>query len=129
MAVTQYEVYKRQEILSATRGELLLMLYDGCIKQLKIARMQIEEKAPENAHQALIKAQAILQKLMDDLDMSYDVSAQLMELYVFFVQEIVEANMKKDAGRIEPVLEMLTDLRNTWQTAILAQKSNIAIGK
>ena len=123
MAVNPYETYKQQEILSASRGELLLMLYDGCIKQLKLARIFIEERSVENAHISLVKAQAIIDKLTADLDHSYEVADQLMELYQFFSQELVAANVKKDAARITPVLEMMIDLRNTWQAAIQAQKT------
>lgn len=125
MAANPYETYKQQEILSANRGELLLMLYDGCIKQLKLARIHIEEKSMESAHNALIKAQAILDKLMNDLDMSYEIAVPLMELYRFFCQELTEANMRKDSDKITPVLEMLIDLRNTWQMAIQAQKAGM----
>ncbi len=125
MAANPYETYKQQEVLSANRGELLLMLFDGCIKQLKLARIFIEEKSVEGAHNALVKAQAILSKLMDDLDMSYEISASLMDLYRFFHQELTEANIKKDSARIVPVLEMMIDLRNTWQMAIQAQRAQM----
>lgn len=123
MAVNPYETYKQQEVLSANRGELLLMLYDGCIKQMKLARIHIEEKSVEGAHIALVKAQAIIGKLMDDLDMSYDIASSLMELYRFFHEELAMANINKDADRIAPVLEMMIDLRSTWQMAIQAQKA------
>lgn len=123
MSANPYETYKQQEVLSANRGELLLMLYDGCIKQMKLARIRIGEKSVEGAHVALVKAQAILDKLMADLDMSYEISATLMELYAFFSHELAEANVKKDSARIAPVLEMIVDLRNTWQAAIQAQKA------
>jgi flagellar secretion chaperone FliS len=129
MAVNPYETYKQQEILSANRGELLLMLYDGCIKQLKLACIFLEETSIEETHNALMKAQAILSKLMSDLDMDYEISGTLMDLYEFFYQELTEANMKKDAARITPVLDMLIDLRNTWQMAITAQKASLAAGK
>jgi flagellar protein FliS len=127
MALNPYETYKQQEVLSATRGELLLMLYDGCIKQLKLAQIHMGEMAVEESHKSLMKAQAILSKLMSDLDMNFDISQQLMELYQFFFQEIAEANIHKDAGRIAPVLEMLIDLRNTWQIAIRSQKTGLTV--
>jgi flagellar protein FliS len=122
MAANPYDIYKRQEILSAGRCDLLLMLYDGCIKQLKLATIAIEEKSVEGANNALIKAQAIINKLVSDLDMSFEVSRPLAELYDFFNRELAEANMHKDPEKIKPVLDMLADLRNTWQVAILAQK-------
>jgi len=76
-----------------------------------------------------MKSQAILCRLMDDLDMSYDISTQLLELYKFFNQEIVEANIKRDAARLKPIIDMLVDLRNTWQMAILSQKTTMAACK
>lgn len=123
MALNPYETYRQQEVLLAGRSELLLMLYDGCIKQLKLAGIAIDEKDVQGAHTALMKAQAILSKLMGDLDMSFEVSAPLMELYRFFQQQIMEANVKKDTALIKPVLDMLADLRNTWQMAVIAQRA------
>lgn len=122
MAANPYDIYKKQEILSAGRCDLLLMLYDGCIKQLKLSMIAIEEKSMEGANNALLKAQAIISKLMADLDMSYEVSQPLAELYDFFGRELAEANIHKDTEKIQPVLDMMADLRNTWQVAILSQK-------
>ena len=126
MAVNPYELYRQQEVLSANKGDLLLMLYDGCIKQLKLSRIFIEEKSIQEANNSLLKAQNIIAELMNGLDMQYDIAYQLMELYLFFQQELVEANMKKDIKKVEPVLELMVDLRNTWQQAIQIQKAGSA---
>jgi flagellar protein FliS len=123
MAVNPYEVYRQQEVFSANRGDLLLMLYDGCIKQLKLARLFIEEKGIEDANNALIKAQNIISELMNGLDMQYEISGQLLELYSFFRLQLIQANIRKDASLVEPILEMMTDLRETWRQAIQLQKA------
>jgi flagellar protein FliS len=129
MAANPYETYKQQDILSSGRSDLLLLLYDGCIKQLKLARIRLGEKNMEGAHNALIKAQAILSRLMTDLDMSYELAGPLMELYQFFHRELTDANIHKDEGRIAPVLDMLIDLRNTWQMAARLQKAVMVAGR
>lgn len=129
MVANPYETYKRQEILSSSRGDLLLMLYDGCIKQLRLARIALAEKNVEGTHNCLMKAQSIISMLMTDLDMSYELSEPLMDLYLFFNQELTEANIRKDDAKIAPVLDMLIDLRNTWQTAISSQKTGILEGR
>lgn len=123
MAVNPYEVYRQQEVLSANRGDLLLLLYDGCIKQLKLARIFIDEEAVEDANNALIKAQSIISELMNGLDMQFEVAAQLMELYSFFHSQLIRANIHKDATLVEPILEMMVELRDTWQQAIQMQKA------
>jgi flagellar secretion chaperone FliS len=129
MALNPYETYRQQEVLLAGRSELLLMLYDGCIKQLKLACIHIEDKNVEGAHTSLMKAQAILSKLAGDLDMSYEISMPLMELYRFFQHELAEANARKDTAPIRPVLDMLADLRNTWQMAVMAQRAGAAAAR
>lgn len=129
MAANPYETYKQQEILLSGRGDLLLMLYDGCIKQLKLARMRLSEKDIEGTHHALIRAQEILSRLMGDLDMRYELSGPLMDLYRFFQQQLTEANVNKDGEKIVPVLNMLTDLRNTWQLAVRSQRAGFSAGR
>lgn len=126
MAVNPHEVYRQQEVLSANRGDLLLLLYDGCIKQLKLARLFMQEKAMEDTGNALIKAQNIITELMNGLDMQYEIAGQLMELYVFFNGQLVQANIRKDVALVDPILEMMVDLRNTWQQAIHLQKAAAA---
>jgi flagellar protein FliS len=37
-----YEKYKTQEVTTASPVGLIVMLYNGCIKRLKLARMAIE---------------------------------------------------------------------------------------
>ena len=129
MAVNPIETYRQQEVLSANRGELLLMLYDGCIKQIKLARLFIAENSMEGAHAALIKAQEIINALSADLDMNYEISESLYDLYQFFNQELMEANISKDSTRLEPVLEMLADLRGTWANAVQIVKDSVAAAR
>ncbi len=109
-----YEKYKVQEITTADPMALIVMLYSGCIKQLKLARMAIAEKKYEDANTSLKKAQDIIAELMISLDFKYDVSKELMEIYTFIHSEIISINVAKDADRIEPVIKLLSGLREAW---------------
>ena len=117
MAVNPYELYKQQEVLSANRGELLLMLYNNCIKQMKLARLHLADRNLQGAHQSLVKAQDVITELCTDLDMQYEISGKLLQLYRYFHGQLVQANIKKDAAAIEPVLAMMSELRDVWQQA------------
>lgn len=44
---TAYNAYKQNSINTASPGELTLMLYNGCIKFLNVAKKAIEEKHME----------------------------------------------------------------------------------
>ena len=48
------------------------------------------------------------------LDFKYDISNNLSSLYDYFNYRIVEANMHKDNAPIDEVLQMVTDLRDTF---------------
>ncbi|MDR0310680.1 MAG: flagellar export chaperone FliS [Acidobacteriota bacterium] len=117
-AGTQYNQYRQQSAMTAAPGELTLMLYDGCIKDLKLARMYIEEKDLHLANENSKKAQAILDELMRTLDMQYPIAAQMMNLYEFIFGLVVQSNVKKDVGMIDTALELIIELRDAWQQAI-----------
>lgn len=109
--------YKREAVYTSSPGDLVVMLYDGCLKQLKMGCMYIEDKNIEGAHKCLCKAQEFIGELVKSLDLSYDISENLLMLYEFMMSEIRDANLEKSVERVNPVIEMLTELRGAWDTA------------
>ncbi|MDR0294056.1 MAG: flagellar export chaperone FliS [Oscillospiraceae bacterium] len=110
--------YRQQSAMTASPGELTLMLYDGCIKNLKLAKIHIDAKDYAKANDVLQKAQGILAELIRSLDMHYDLSKQLVGLYNYIIDAVVWANVKKDAAKADEALGFITELRDTWQEAV-----------
>ena len=108
------EAYQRQGVLTASPAELIVMLYGGCIRQLKLGILAIEKKEYERANNAMQKAERIIGELASSLDMRFEMSENLMKLYEYMVEEIVSANREKDAARIEPVVSLLLELKDAW---------------
>lgn len=119
-----YEQYRQQTVMTASPGELVLMLYDGCIKNVKLARLFMEEKNLQESNEAFKKAQAILSELMKGLDFKYEISEQLYKLYEFLNWELINANIHKDIDKVNSSLEILTEMRDTWDQAIKIYRSN-----
>jgi flagellar protein FliS len=94
-----FRTYKQQGVLTANPLELVVMLYDGGIKQLKIASIAIEEKEYEQANNAMQKAQRIIMELMNSLDLRFPIAKELMMLYEFMMREISSANAAKETER------------------------------
>ncbi|GHU93947.1 flagellar protein FliS [Clostridia bacterium] len=113
-----YNRYQQQSAMTASPGELTLMLYDGCIKFLKQSKLFMEEKDPVKASNASIRAQNIISELMATLDMKYDVSKGLYSLYDFILRGIIQSNVHKDPALLELPISMVTELRDTWQQAV-----------
>ncbi len=122
---TKTNVYREQNAMTASPGELTLMLYDGCIKDVKLMRMYISQGHVEKTNEYALKAQAILSELMRTLDMQYEVSKSLYPLYEFMLNELVTANIQKKAQKTDAVLELLTDLRDTWQQAVRMNRQQV----
>jgi flagellar protein FliS len=126
MAITNpYQQYRQQSVMTASPGELTLMMYNGCIRFIKQAIQHIKDKDVEGAHNAIIRVQDIVSELMLSLNMDYQVSDNLMSLYDYIFRRLVEANTKKDTEILEEVLGLITELRDTWAEAVKITRKQI----
>lgn len=123
MPSNPHDAYKSTQVETASREQILLMLYDGCIKYMEQARDTMAEEQFERSHQKLIKAQDIVTELMASLEM--DVGGQIAEdlynLYDYVLHNLVQANVEKNVNRIESVLPVMRDLFDTW-TEVIEEK-------
>ena len=111
------KTYQETAITSQTRGKLIVMLYDGAIKFLKMAIKEIEANNPEAKGKYISKAIDIVFELNTVLDMDAggEVATNLRKLYLFMGRHLTEANAKQDIGKIEEVIKMLEDLNQSWK--------------
>lgn len=117
MTTNPYNQYKQQSVMTASPGDLTLMLYDGCIKQMKLAKIYITDKKIWEKNNCLQKAQDIISELMKTLDFTYEISGQLFNLYEFILRQLVNANIKNDIDLIDEAIAMVTDIRDAWAEA------------
>jgi len=122
--VNAYQQYQYNSIMSASPERLVLMLFEGAIKLVKLARKAILEKDMEGANNNLTRAQDIIAELDRSLDMSYDISQSLAGIYDFLYRQLVDANIKKDAELLDVVESMLKELKDTWEQAYVNSKKN-----
>ncbi len=119
-----YEQYRYNSIMSASPERLMIMLFEGAVKFVKLARKNIAEDDIASANYNISRAQDIIAELECSLDMSYDVSENLMEIYGFLYGQLVDANIKKDVDTLDIVESMLSELKETWGEAYLKLKKN-----
>ena len=114
MATNPYAQYQNSKILTASPAELTLMLYDGAIKFGNIAILAMHEKDVPKAHANIIKAQRIITEFRSSLDRSYPVAQDFDNIYVYLLQRLLQANVKKDPEIMEEIIGHLRTLRETW---------------
>ena len=117
MAVMQnaYTQYNNSKIMTASPAELTLMLYDGAIKFSNIAIAAIEANDANKAHMNIVKVQRIIDNFRNTLDKKYPVWEDFDRIYVYLLQRLFEANIKKDKEIMEEVLTHLRTMRDTWK--------------
>lgn len=117
-----YAQYNNSKILTASPAELTLMLYEGAIKFCNIAIMGIEQNDIEKAHNNILKVQRIIDEFRSTLDSKYPVAEDFDRVYVYILQRLFEANIKKDKEILEEVLTHLRSMRDTWKEVMKANR-------
>lgn len=118
--------YKMLEdkVMTATREELTLMLYEGGIKFLNRAIMAVEKKDMTEAHAMILKSQDVVREFQLTLDHKYPISQELDTLYDYMHRRLVDANIRKDLEILNEVLGMFREFRDTWKEAMKLAKVN-----
>jgi flagellar secretion chaperone FliS len=118
--------YRETRIRTASPGQLILMLYAEAVRQCDIASELIgagvkdDPSLIERINAAVGRTQDIITELMASLDFDAggEIAKNLFSLYVYFNRELMEANIGKDAKRVQSVRSMLEELRTAWVEAV-----------
>lgn len=109
--------YKQQSINTMSSGELVVTLFEEVYKDLLRTSMLMKEEKFEEARAFSEKAKKIFSHLITALDFKIEISQNLYQLYNFFNQEIIAAEIRRSATPIDEILPLISDLKNTWSEA------------
>ena len=118
-----YAAYQKTNVNTASQGRLVVLLYEGAVKHLKAALnlFDMNDKLkPGDIEQFgvhLQKTQAIITELQVSLDMEKggDIARNLMSLYVFFNEELMDATISHNKAKIEFVETKMDELAESWR--------------
>ncbi len=111
-------IYKQQSVMTATPGELTLILYNECIKDINIAVECIKKKNMEKAHNYIKNSQDIVRELNSTLDMRQPIAADMRQLYEFIQYKLLQGNIKKDIEQLNEAKELVEEFRTAWYQVI-----------
>lgn len=122
--------YRANSVLTASPGQLVLMLYDGALRSLALAREALSRppedvRRIEEINRNLLKAQSIIAELQGTLNFEAggDFAHNMHRIYDYYNRRLFEANMRK---QVEPVIEverLLREVRDTWAEMLCKQSS------
>jgi flagellar protein FliS len=113
-----YAKMQDDAVMTASKEELTLMLYEGGIKFCNQALVAIEKKDIGKANELILRVQDIVREFQITLDHKYPISQQFNSLYDYMFRRLVEANFKKDTVILNEVLSMFRFFRDTWKEAM-----------
>lgn len=127
-----YSAYQKSNVGTASQGRLVVLLYEGAIKQLNGAislfgsdnKIKVNDLEQYGIH--LQKSQAIITELECSLDMEKggEIAKNLMALYLFFNEELSAAVVSHDKTKIQFVLKMMNELVVSWRVVANSTAKN-----
>ena len=115
--------YSQVQIQTANRGKLIILLYQGAIRNMKKALMLMEKGDMEGKGNALIRAQDIILELLYALDQQMldsgnELALNLQRLYLYAYRRLVVANVQMERGVVEEIIELMSGLLEAWETVV-----------
>ncbi len=110
-----YLQYQTNSVMTASPAELTFMLYNGAIKFCNQAIESIEKKQMEESHNYIVKAQNIIEELRLTLNTKYEIAVEMEQMYIFIYQLLIEANIEKNANKIQDAIGLIREFRDVWQ--------------
>ena len=120
--------YKKTSIHTASKEQILIMLYQAAIKNCKKAIESIEENNIAKKGEFIGKLQDVVIELNNSLDLEVggDVAKELSSLYDYMLFASTQANIKIDKEPLEGVLKVLNTLYEGWTEAIKSLRKDAA---
>lgn len=110
------QAYRQNAVMGASPVQLVVMMYDGALRFMEEGKRAMAVKDLETQNFKLQRAQKIVVELMSTLNIQAggDVAKNLLGLYTFVINEIVEGNIYDDPARIDNAMQTMSSLRESW---------------
>jgi flagellar secretion chaperone FliS len=121
-------IYQQVEINSSNHLQLVVMLYDGAIRFISLARTAILNRDMIGKVQNLDRALAIIAELQNTLkiDEGGEIAAQLDRLYTYMNERMLAASAKIDPEPLTEVIKLLKILNAAW-SEVVRKKAEIPL--
>lgn len=112
---TANNAYTETAVMTATPGQLVVLLYEGALRHLGRAAHAMRVGESRAALASIRRVEAILDELNLSLDMGYgEIPERLRAVYLFSKRLLSEAVLERDAERIDRVAGLLGELHESW---------------
>ncbi|MCT1403767.1 flagellar export chaperone FliS [Paenibacillus sp. LC231] len=115
--------YLKVQVETASPGELTLLLYQETVRSLLKAKQLYTQGEYEIMNEVLHKVRSIFNELIITLDLQYEISRNLKELYLFYNNYLAQFIINKNETLLDETLDFARGLLETWKQALVLVKS------
>ena len=122
-----WKSYRQIATQTAPPGQLVLMLYDGAIRFLELARAGFASADPAERNLTINNNLQRALEIVRELNLCLNTEAggelaqTLRDLYGYMEGRLLESNLKKHRGGVDEVAGHLKELRDAWAAMLASQ--------
>jgi flagellar protein FliS len=119
-----YQQYRATKVETAGSVDLVVMLYQGAVRFIRLAVEALGRDDLKTAHTNFVRAQDIIVELLGSLNREDggQIASQLAAIYDYCFRQLVTANIKKDPVPAREVIGILRELGTAWQEIAAQQR-------
>ncbi len=112
-----YKAYQKNKYQTASPHRLTLMLYNGAIQFAGNAIQAMQQSNITDANKYIQKTQDIVYELLTSLNTKQggQLAENLKNLYLYIIDRLVEANIKKEEEPLHEVIKIISEIRASWE--------------
>lgn len=116
-------------VSTANPVQLIVLLYDGAMTAVAMAKGEIERQNIQEKSKLIIKALAIIEGLRTAIDHKNggEIATNLNDLYLYMSLQLTNANLKNDQEKLDEVLHLLGELRASWEVLANNQGTEVPV--
>ena len=124
-------LYQQTQVMTSSSIQIVVLLYDGAIQSIELARTGIESNNLKEKSRCLGKAISIVGELDSVLDFERggEIATPLHRLYEYILAELAAANARNETRYLKGPLRCLTTLREGWQEVAVRQQPAVGAGR
>jgi len=115
-----WKKYMENEVKTSNPAKITMMAYEKCILELKFSKEKMLAYKYSEVEPSLEKVEKIIHEL--SLQLNYDVFPELandlFDLYAWILDQITLLKMRKDATKVDPVINVIQNLLDGYREAL-----------
>ena len=130
MIPTKRNPYASAQVNSASPEQILVLLYDAALRDIKEARAALTVGDRSRKAKALDHAVKVVTELANSLrpDKAPEIAENLSNLYDFMIDRMIRSNAQNEDLDLQVVYNLLGELRAAWVEAIRINRSQRNLG-